>query len=400
MTSSTRTQVVLGAGHALNAMAGGFVYPFFALYLHGQSHGRGALWVGSVFAAMTLLSAVGRMGGGELADRRSRRLVVVAAVATRSVLLLGMGLAIEAHASLALVCIPLLLSSIARGAYEPAADAMIADLIPPPARPRAYARMRIARNAGWAIGPALGGFAGGGHFGALTLAAAGLGFVSLLLSLRHLSETPHASTAERFRLRDLADALRHPHFRYHLVLTAGLFLLFAQLLVSVSVDFAVRARLSSFEIGCAYTLNGVLVVLAQAAVTRVASRFSPGRMLAIGALVDGAGDLLIGCASRLPLALLGIAIVTLGEMITLPLSAALAADIAPENRRGRYLGVYGVFIDLGHGLGQMAGGLGLSAAGAHPLRFWGAVLGVSAIVATGYELFGRVLARAPSAPAR
>jgi MFS family permease len=391
MTASDRTQAVLGAGHALNAMAGGFVFPFFAVYLDAQSHGRGKVWVGLVFASMTLLSAVGRMAGGELADQKSRRTVLVASVALRSVLLTVMGAAVVAAASPVFVCLVLVLSAVARGAYEPAADAMIADLIPPPLRPRAYARMRIARNAGWAIGPALGGFVGDGRFGALTLAAGALGFLNLLLSLRHLSETPHRPGVSRFHPRDLAEAFHHPLFRYHLILTAGIFLLFAQLLVSVSLDFGVRARLSSFELGVLYTMNGVLVVAAQAAVTRVASRFSAGRMLAVGAVVDGVGYLLVGSTGSFPLALLGIAIVTLGEMITLPLSAALAADIAPEDRRGRYLGVYGVFIDVGHGLGQLLGGLGLAAAGVDPLRFWYAVLLVSAAVAAGYLLFDRRL---------
>src|SRR6185369_9365285 len=70
---------VLAAGHGLNAMAGGFVYPYFALYLGRRSGAeRGALAVGLVFAGATLLSALGRILGGEMADRRGRRAVVLA----------------------------------------------------------------------------------------------------------------------------------------------------------------------------------------------------------------------------------------------------------------------------------------------------------------------------------
>jgi MFS family permease len=366
-------------------MAGGFVYPFFAVYIHQESHE--ASWVGAMFAAATFLSAVGRLGGGELADRRGRRSVVLLSVACRSVLLVAMGVAVHLHAPLWAIGLPLIVSSIARGAYEPAADAMIADLMPPADRARAYARMRIARNAGWAVGPALGGFVGAERFPLLVIAAAGLGFMSLLLSLRYLAETPHTSTAARLHVRDLALAVRDPLFRRYCVLTAGMFVLFGQLLVSVSIDFAARVGLSSAEIGWAYTLNGVMVVLFQAAVTRAVSTAAPPHMLALGALLYGGGYLLVGLALDLPLALVGIAVVTLGEMISLPLSSAVAAEIAPADKRGRYLGAYGVFVDIGHGIGQAGGGAGLVAAGAFPMRFWWAVAALSAIVAAGYMRF-------------
>ena len=42
--------------------------------------------------------------------------------------------------------------------YNPASKAMLADLVAPKDRARAYALMRVAGNLGFAIGPALGGF--------------------------------------------------------------------------------------------------------------------------------------------------------------------------------------------------------------------------------------------------
>src|SRR5687768_7275810 len=98
-------------------MAGGFVFPFFAMYIHDQAHG--AAWVGGIFAAITLVSALGRIGGGELADRRGRRRVVLLAIAMRSLLLLAMALLAYLKAPLLLVSLPLVVSSLARGAYEP-----------------------------------------------------------------------------------------------------------------------------------------------------------------------------------------------------------------------------------------------------------------------------------------
>jgi MFS family permease len=382
---------VLAVGHALNAMAGGFVYPFFADYLRGNA-ASGALLVGAVFAAATLLSAAGRIVGGELADRRGRRFVVLAAVAGRSAAVAALGLAVYGHAPMALVALPFLLASVARGAFEPAADAMVADLVAPAQRPRAYAWMRIGRNAGWALGPALGGFLGAPRFALLAGLAALLGFANLLLSLTRLPETPHRAAAARFHPRDLKVALADPAFRRHCALTFALFVLFAQLLVAVSLEAAPRLRLSSHEIGWTYTLNGVMVVVLQAAVTRAAVG-APRRVLALGSLLYGAGYLTIGAAPVVTIAWLGVALITLGEMLSLPLSAAVAADIAPADQRGRYLGAFGVFVDVGHGLGQVVGGAGLVLAGAQTLAFWAAVSVFAVLLAFGYARFGAGAAR-------
>jgi len=390
LTPQARNLVILAAGQALNAMAGGFLYPFLSVYVLDQvGPSKGAAAVGVLFAGATLVSAVGRVVGGELADRRGRRAVAVQSVAFRSLLLGAMGALAQAHAPIATLALPFLAGNFARGAYEPASDAMIADMIPPPGRPRAYARMRIVRNAGWAIGPALGGFVGAGHFSLIAAAAAGLGFVNLTLLLAYLVETTHVAALVRFQLRDVVQVLRDRAFRRHCILTAGLFVLFAQLLVAVSIDLAARLHLSSSAIGWAYTLNGVMVVVFQGLVTRAMLRRRPGTMLAMGALLDGIGYWTVGVSRGLPLAFAGVGVVTLGEMITIPLSATLAADLAPADRRGRYLGTYGVFVDGGHGLGQVLGGLGLAAAGDRGFLFWWSVLAFSAFVAAGYVRFGR-----------
>jgi MFS family permease len=390
---------VLAAGHGLNAMAGGFVYPYFALYLGRRSGAeRGALTVGLVFAAATLLSALGRILGGEMADRRGRRAVVLASTGARSLLLAALAASVWADAGPAPIVLPFLLASVARGAFEPAADAMVADVIPPEGRARAYAAMRIARNAGWAVGPAVGGLVGGDRFFPLAFIAAGLGGLNAIVSAAWLDDTPHASEAARFHPRDLVLAVRDGLFRRHCLLTAGLFVLFAQLLVAVSIDLAGRLRLSSQEVGWTYMLNGVLVVALQALVTRAAAGGRPGRILALGALLKGTGFLVIGVARGLTTALAGMAVFTLGEMVALPLSASVAASIAPADRRGRYLGAYGVFIDAGHGLGQVLGGVGLAWAGTHALIFWWATLAFAVLLAGGYVLFDSAL-RAASARA-
>jgi MFS family permease len=51
------------------------------------------------------------------------------------------------------------------------------------------------------------------------------------------------------------------------------------------------------------------------------------------------------------------AILTIGEMIIIPTSTAVTADLAPAELRGRYMGVLGLTWSGGFGFGPILGGL-------------------------------------------
>jgi MFS family permease len=70
---------------------------------------------------------------------------------------------------------------------------------------------------------------------------------------------------------------------------------------------------------------------------------------------------------------------TFGEMILLPGSAAYAAEIAPEGRRGEYMGVYTMSFSIAFSLGPWLGASILQSWGPHAL--WGTAF-VSGCIST------------------
>jgi MFS family permease len=50
-------------------------------------------------------------------------------------------------------------------------------------------------------------------------------------------------------------------------------------------------------------------------------------------------------------------ILTIGEMIMMPTSTALTADLAPADMRGRYMSLYGLTFGIGVGIGPVIGGV-------------------------------------------
>jgi MFS family permease len=82
----------------------------------------------------------------------------------------------------------------------------------------------------------------------------------------------------------------------------------------------------------------VLIVLAELPLTSATLRFDPRRVMALGYLLIGFGFGLNALAHSLAALWLAMTIFTVGEMISMPMTSAYVARLAPERMRGRYMG--------------------------------------------------------------
>jgi MFS family permease len=69
-----------------------------------------------------------------------------------------------------------------------------------------------------------------------------------------------------------------------------------------------------------------------------------------------------------------------------PVSVSLAANLAPEVARGRYLGVFGLFHQLGWSLGPWAGGVALEGFAPQSERTWYVLGAVGLAAAAAFSL--------------
>ena len=77
-------------------------------------------------------------------------------------------------------------------------------------------------------------------------------------------------------------------------------------------------------------------------------------------------------------------VITLGEIITSPSSMNLVANLSPENERGRYMGIFGLFTSTGWSLGPFVGGILYDAFKMEPFLLWGGVAIFAILSAIGY----------------
>jgi MFS family permease len=105
------------------------------------------------------------------------------------------------------------------------------------------------------------------------------------------------------------------------------------------------------------SINGVMIVLFELALTAWTQRMPPRPLIALGYALTGIGVALVGVASRVPALAATVVVWTIGEMIYAPVTATFVTNLAPERYRGRYMGLWHSTWSVGMLLGPMLGSM-------------------------------------------
>lgn len=371
-------QLVTSAGFSL-------ALPFLSLYLV-QKRGVPMALVGTVMLGAAFASALGQFLGGEGADRLGRRRTLLGALLLRIAAFTGLGALMALSGPVWAIVLLFLAVRLTGGMAMPPVSALVADHTQQN-RMEGYGLLRVGANIGWGSGPALGGFLATflpySHLFLLAAGATGLAFLLVLAGIKE-----EARQRMRTGTREVFAALRDRRFLSLLALCFPVFLVAGQLVSTLSVFTVEKVGLSTAQFGGLLTLNGLLVAVAQYPLARATSRWPRHLTLALGALLYGLGYLSFGWVRTFPLMLGSMAVVTLGEMLFAPSSLAVAADLAPAEHRGRYLGAFGLAESFGWSAGSFLGGLLLDFVPSAP-GLWGALSSLAFLSAVLFGLFAK-----------
>jgi MFS family permease len=338
---------ILFGGTFINRF-GTFVIPFLILYLTriGYTSAQAGLAVGAYGIGHLIASSA----GGHLADRIGRRNTIVLSMFGSAASMLALSQARSYVAIVILTCITGSLSEL----YRPASYALVGDLVGDEHRVTAFGLYRLAVNLGFAAGPATAGFLADHSF---TLLFIGDAATSIVYGCIALFALPHGlrtyvkteRTGEALRV-----AARDKPFVIFLLATLCITTVDFQL----GSTFALHVKAAGFPsrvYGLLISMNGMLIVVFELAVTQWTRRFHPRPMIALGYLLAGVGFALTGLAHTIPLLAATVVVWTLGEMISSPVASSYAVQLAPEQYRGRYLGLVMMMWSLGMMIGPPAG---------------------------------------------
>ncbi len=382
---------ILSAGWFVSALGFALSIPFISIYFNAEL-GLSITEVGIFFGVMAIIRSIFQAVGGEISDRLDRRVILIQAQAIRSVALMMLAIAIAMNWGFWPVSIFLTINSIVGAIFQPVANAMVSDILPPSKRLDGYAITRSASNLGWAVGPAMGGFLAHQSYAVLFIIAAVITTVASIVFHIFLKSVPIEKAANKFKASDLWEIRNDPVFAWHITLTFILFLVVAQLIGPFSLYAVQIAGITEIQLGFLFSLNGLLVVLAQVPMTRFLSGTKLTTQLIIGSTIYAIGYSVLGLASTFWLFMVPIIIVTIGEVTMSPPSLALASRMAPKGRMGRYMGIYGFSTAAGWSFGPLYGGIILDhLAHDSPIFAWVTISSVALLSAFGYYFFQRKL---------
>ena len=369
------------AGMILSTLGTTMIWPFLMIYASESL----SLPLAAVASLMTINAAAGLLSSiisGPIVDRLGRKGVMVVG-------LIGNGLCYfllsraDSYGAFALI---LGASGLFSPIYRVGTDAMLADLFPEEERADAFALLRMARNVGVATGPAVGGFVLVQSYNlGLYGAAAGLIIYGLLLLFFAKETIPPEVIAGKAtfkdQLRGYWQALGDKPFMglvgaFTLVqMTTAL--IWVLLSVYVKTEYGINERLY----GWMPTTNALMVVFLQVVVTRYTRRYPALKVMRWGSFFYVFAPLLIALGEGFWGFWFAMVVMTLGELIVVPTASATAANLAPVDKRGRYMSLYGLTWNIAAGISPVMGGLLSDRFGAKAPWFGGVVIGALAFVA-------------------
>ncbi|MFH8573344.1 MDR family MFS transporter [Streptomyces sp. NPDC017993] len=369
---------------------GGFVATFLALYLTVE-RGYSASYAGLVGALYGLGGVVSSIGAGVLTDRLGRRPTMLIAQLSTAASVALLGFMTDPVAIAAVAC----LVGMASNASRPAVQAMMADIVAPEDRVRAFSLNYWAINLGFAISSAAAGLIAQHGYLALFLGEATLVLACALVVFRKLPESRPDAGGEA-GAEDPAGAaparvsmltvLRDGRFMTVVGLNLLLALLFQQAYVSMPVSMG-QDGFSSADFGLVIAVNGVLIVLLQIPVTRFIEHRSPAMLLIGSALLAGYGFGLTALAGSVAMYAVAVAVWTLGEIINSPTQMGLVVRLSPVHGRGRYQGMYALSWSIASLAAPLLGGAVIDRYGADAL--WAGCAVVGTVAAVGYGVLLR-----------
>jgi MFS family permease len=378
---------VLTLVELLSTIGSSMCLPFLALYLH-QNRGLSMTLVGVIILAAGLSSAVTNLIGGGLADRFSRRKLMLGSASLRVLFFLGMAILIEFSAPMwAIVAIYIIQQAIGM-MVRPAITAMVADFAPPDHLTETYGILRVGRNVGWAAGPAMGGYLVTFLPYTWLFGLAGLmGAVTFFLVVFFIKDPIYQITSH-FSFGSLFSAATDHSFLIFAVLCILVLLVGSQLGSTLSVFTVDREGFTTGQYGLLLTLNGLIVVVFQYPVASWVGRISRSSALMLGSVLYGIGYLSLGWVNSFNWAIGSMMVITAGEVIFSPTTFTVLCEASPLDQRGRYMGFFGLSETLSMSVGPLIGGVLLDAFPTDPRFLWGILASLGFIALVGFWRWG------------
>ncbi|WP_242223118.1 MFS transporter [Bacillus cereus group sp. BfR-BA-01380] len=357
----------------LTRTVGTMIFPFMAIYFSVK---LGAALAGFLLLLNVIASLIVGLYGGYIADTLGRKKVMIIGQIIQVVSIACMGVVNSDYIDSAwLTFVFLLMNSIGSGVMNPATEAMLIDVSTPENRKMMYSINYWAINLSIAIGAIFGGLLFEHYRFQLFMLLTGIALLTLYLITAYMEEVyvVQKKVEKKNVLKDMAN-------NYRVVMKDKAFIVLCLgSICALSLEFQINnyigVRLQKeFEtitfslwngnnfdltgirmLSWISTENTVLVVLFSALMVKIMNQFEDRKVLYTGLFIYTIGFTIFGASNSLWILLLAGLFQTIGEMMYVPVSQSIRADMARDDARSSYMAITSMVFQIA----KMVGTLGI-----------------------------------------
>jgi len=332
--------------------AGTMVIPFLTLYLT-ESLDYSLSDVGTVMMTFGIGSVVGSWLGGKLTDKIGYYKIMVVSLLLSGLMFIGLQYITEFIE----FCIGVFLLTIVTDSMRPAVFVAVSAYSKPENNTRSITLIRLAINLGFSAGPAVGGLIifhiGYGQLfwiDGVTCILAGLLLINVL-------NPKHTKPVEVKKVENPKSAYGDWTYFIFLFSTLIFGIVFLQYFSTIPLFYRDGHFLSELEIGLLLGCNGLIIFLFEMPLVKYLenSGLSQVRLMVIGAILIGLSFLVLNLSSWSGVLVIGMVLITVGEMILFPFSNAFAMERSKQGNQGEFMALYSISFSFAHIIGHKTG---------------------------------------------
>ena len=347
-------------GVVISTAGGSMIWPFLLIYASDKLN----LPLSTVATLISINAGTGLFSSflaGTFADKVGRKAVMVSSLAINGIAYFFL-MSAETYPQFVVLMV---IIGFSNPMYQVGADAMLADIITTEKRTDAYAINRIANNAAFGIGPAIGGFLATTSY-SLAFYCASAGFLIYSLLLFFLAHETLDKTISAVKTSSLAEqppggegytrVFRDKGYMAFVSLMAVGLIAPTMVWILMPVYSVTNFGISEAMYGWIPTTNAFMCVFIQYPVTQVTRRYNTLPVAATGMLIYAIGAGSVAFMTGFWGFWLSMVILTFGELTLVPTASKYVADSAPADLRGRYMSIYWIGWGLARTLAPLIGG--------------------------------------------
>jgi predicted MFS family arabinose efflux permease len=332
--------------------AGTMIIPFLSLYLTKDLE-FSLSNVGWIMTAFGLGSASGSWLGGKLTDTFGFYKVMVYSLIGTGFLFVGLQY-LKTFESL---CLGIFLVMLVADTFRPAMFVAMSAYSKPENKTRSVTLIRLAINLGFSAGPAIGGLiittmSYGGLFwiDGITCLLAGI----LLLKVLNPKKT---TTLDEVKIDNPKSAYKDKSYWIFLISMVLFGIVFLQYFSTIPLYYKDIHNLSEFEIGLLLGMNGFLIFVFEMPLVKWLenSVYSLTGLILFGGILTALSFAVLNISSWIGIVVIGMLLMTIGEMVAFPFSNAFALQRAKRGNHGEYMALYSIAFSISHIFGHNSG---------------------------------------------